>query len=307
MRWTPIHARWTVALAATAALPYVAAGSASMPMPITNAPLDRVVANLEARLKEHPDDAEAHYSLGRAHALAYASKSAVIRGYGGRGRDFEPLPPTTSDPRPPEPPPPEQTIGLEQLRTHLTEGVKNLVAAIRRERKARYYLALASLLESAGADAPQVDVALMFPPVDGFVPGLDADVSAIPGPRSVQATRNQVLYGVHDPDGWPRLRATEVCSAASACRARGHRRWGWWRRGVGSITYPRARVRPHPSRWPSVQTGSRGTRPAAGVRSGRQRTTPSSGVRARCAARAGRLRRCDGRGSGRTCGGGWRR
>jgi tetratricopeptide (TPR) repeat protein len=43
-----------------------------LPMDVVDVPVDRIVANLEARLQQAPADAELHHALARAHAIAYA-------------------------------------------------------------------------------------------------------------------------------------------------------------------------------------------------------------------------------------------
>src|SRR5690349_10439997 len=57
---------------------------------IVDVPVDRIVANLEARVRETPADAELHQALARAHAIAYA-----------RGNSTLPLsrPPSAKDPK----------------------------------------------------------------------------------------------------------------------------------------------------------------------------------------------------------------
>jgi hypothetical protein len=45
-------------------------------------PIDRVIANVEARLREDPGDVEALYTLARAHYLAFVNKSTLVPAYG---------------------------------------------------------------------------------------------------------------------------------------------------------------------------------------------------------------------------------
>lgn len=57
-------------------------GSASAiyaPLDLVDVPVDRIVANLEARLRETPADAELHQALARAHAIAYARGDSTLR------------------------------------------------------------------------------------------------------------------------------------------------------------------------------------------------------------------------------------
>jgi hypothetical protein len=53
----------------------------------TLAPVDRLIANTEERLKERPNDAQLHYLLGRVHYLAFAKRSAEALVWPGRDED----------------------------------------------------------------------------------------------------------------------------------------------------------------------------------------------------------------------------
>src|SRR5262245_33783512 len=58
----------------------------------TEWPLDRIVANLEARLAQSPDDAYAHYCLGRAYGFAFAlERSSLLLYEQQRGLTLEEL------------------------------------------------------------------------------------------------------------------------------------------------------------------------------------------------------------------------
>lgn len=50
-------------------------------------PIDRVIANVEARLSEDPSDVDALYTLARAHYLAFVYKSPFVPGYLRAGAD----------------------------------------------------------------------------------------------------------------------------------------------------------------------------------------------------------------------------
>src|SRR5215831_11641150 len=102
----------------------------AMPIPITDAPLDRVIANLESKLRDNPDDADVHYQLGRAHALAYSTKRSSIRGFEGAG-GFNPLPPDCRDYDPHPDQAKGEALADEQLIGHLKKSVEQLVKAIR--------------------------------------------------------------------------------------------------------------------------------------------------------------------------------
>lgn len=70
LRKTCLRALTLVALLVT---PPLATG----PMP-TEWPLERIIENLEERLRIEPDDALAHYNLGRAHAFAFALETSSL-------------------------------------------------------------------------------------------------------------------------------------------------------------------------------------------------------------------------------------
>ncbi len=44
-------------------------------------PAERIIANLQAYLKEHPEDTDIYYKLGRAYYAAFVSKDEFIKGY----------------------------------------------------------------------------------------------------------------------------------------------------------------------------------------------------------------------------------
>jgi hypothetical protein len=125
----------------------------------TEWPLERMVANLEARLTEAPDDIQARYNLGRAHAFAFALERSTLwafprddvryvkdwRDQEKRGSQLS-LPPLT----------PEQRL------VHLTEGVRQLsrvcsMAGDSGYRKGEPHLTFAWLLETGATFAGQVD------------------------------------------------------------------------------------------------------------------------------------------------------
>jgi hypothetical protein len=53
-------------------------GSAEWINSTTEVPVDRVVANLNRRLRENPEDTKAHYVLARIHSMAYARAAAKL-------------------------------------------------------------------------------------------------------------------------------------------------------------------------------------------------------------------------------------
>jgi hypothetical protein len=46
---------------------------------LDSTPTDRVIANLERLVADRPDDAPVHFTLARAHSIAYALNSREIR------------------------------------------------------------------------------------------------------------------------------------------------------------------------------------------------------------------------------------
>jgi hypothetical protein len=56
----------------------------------SDAPIDRVIENIQARLRESPDDVEAVYTLARSHYLAFISKSSTVPIYDRAGRGDQP-------------------------------------------------------------------------------------------------------------------------------------------------------------------------------------------------------------------------
>ncbi len=183
------------------------------PIPRTDAPLDRVIPNLEARVQENPEDAAARYSLGRAHALAYAGKRDMIRVLGRSDENIEPLPPDARDWRSPrEGDPQGKPLTQEELAVHLREAVRRLTEAIRMEREPRYYLALASVLESAGEACLDLDPTTIVPPnpygrgvhipVNPNAPPGDPYVHMLPEARAREVVRARILGGTFDPGAY---------------------------------------------------------------------------------------------------------
>ncbi len=187
----------------------VAGFAAAHPIPSTNAPLDRIITNLTARVAESPQDAEAVYRLGRAHALAYANKRNEIRGF-GEPEDFMPLPPDFLVwPSPNEGEPHGEPLTPEQVSIHLRLGVEHLVAAIRMKPEPRYYLALASLLETAGEECSDLDPMLVVPrnpcgpgiqiPPDPRGAHVDSAVMDLPDASLERVVRARIFCGTLDP------------------------------------------------------------------------------------------------------------
>jgi hypothetical protein len=159
-----------------------------------DAPIDRIVENLKARIAEHPEDAEAYYALGRAHALVYEYKNHNVLVWAvGEDRLEKPAPDgwqkRKAGERAGAPP------TAEELRAHLTQAITNLNVAIEKDpAQARYHLALASALETGEALAGQVDVYPRVPAAEvaeaahsykNLIARLGTDPEALTGARRV--------------------------------------------------------------------------------------------------------------------------
>ncbi|MEZ4648620.1 MAG: hypothetical protein R3E97_07495 [Candidatus Eisenbacteria bacterium] len=73
----PSHSRFATCVASLVTI-LLASTSAAMFIGPTLAPIDRVVRNLEAYVTEFPADAEGYFLLGRAHYLAWSTRSRSI-------------------------------------------------------------------------------------------------------------------------------------------------------------------------------------------------------------------------------------
>jgi hypothetical protein len=157
------------------------------------------VRNLEARLAKHPEEADLHYQLGRAHALAFVSKRDRIRG-NGEPDDFRPLPPDCRDVdfgRRND----GHAISDDEAVKHLRQAVEHFGRAIKLKRSPRYYLALASVLETAGERRVELDPRSVLPDARGDDPQEDVYVVNILEKNAEQVTRARALGGTHDPAG----------------------------------------------------------------------------------------------------------
>lgn len=163
----------------------LAAGAASIGLvPMfaipTDAPVDRLVANLTARAKKNPHDGHVYYVLGRAHSVAYIMKTKFVsyyqredglpsiadddrQGWPGRGK--------TNDP-------PTQA----ELVNHLREGVVSFERALElRDEPGPAHLGLAYLLNSGAAAAGDVDLL----PYANWAPG-----KKLPEVKPEQSSKN---------------------------------------------------------------------------------------------------------------------
>ncbi len=121
-------------------------------------PVERFVRNLEARLATAPEDAGAHYTLGRVHAFAFALERATL--LGGGSEEFTWLK-GLADQRAHQPMPAAPMEPLERL-AHLSDGLRHLRRACALEDSALHRLTLAWLLETGAPLAAEVDTAALL-------------------------------------------------------------------------------------------------------------------------------------------------
>ncbi|MEK6704101.1 MAG: hypothetical protein AABZ53_17735, partial [Planctomycetota bacterium] len=161
-----------------AAVAIVAGGALAKFAHPSNAPVDRIVKNLTSWVKSHPKDASAHFSLARAHGLAFALQSSQLMIYGdvekddreiGVGDDYV-----------------QKTYGIakgtgvpiptaKELAGHLDKGVAEFNALMNLDSKeGRYLLGFADLLDS------------------GIARAADAGVATIPGIDDAKAPKEEV-------------------------------------------------------------------------------------------------------------------
>jgi hypothetical protein len=111
------------------------------------APIDRLIANTTAFIKEQPTDPMGPYTLARIHYLALATRSAQLRAFEQR------TPPSVDDQFRRIVPSAGTTGGAwteEQLRGHLSESVQNYRQALEMDAtNALFHLGLASVSEAA--------------------------------------------------------------------------------------------------------------------------------------------------------------
>jgi hypothetical protein len=150
-------------------------------------PIDRLIANTSAYIKEHPEDAMGPYTLARIHYLAFATRSAQFRTFQGPGQlpsiedTFGKVvsPPSANAPR---------AWTDEQLREHLRSSLENYQKALKMNPgNGLFHLGLASVSESA------------------FTSGLKLE--AIPGERAASSIDSEVR------NAWRELAIREYLAA----------------------------------------------------------------------------------------------
>lgn len=139
----------------------MAAGHGMIPR---DTPIDRIISNVQERVKEHPNDAHAYYILGRAHALAFEHKNNNVYAW-ERTDGYRRYEPAASGwqrqrSRTQEPVVPSEA----ELKVHMTEAIRNLNKAIElAPAEGAYRLALASALESGNDLAGKLEVHPLSP------------------------------------------------------------------------------------------------------------------------------------------------
>ena len=173
-----------------AALVVMALGGSAwaMFMQPTGMPVDRLVANLGQRLKDHPDDARLTYLLGRVHTYAFVFHNRLVPAFAEDSN--EPWVAGTAQAEQFQVQIEEDEKALEnlvkngtaqdwqrrrleelrtvralgplteaELHTHLVEGLRGHLRAIALDPKEpEFHLGLAYLLEQGAAEAPKLDV-----------------------------------------------------------------------------------------------------------------------------------------------------
>jgi hypothetical protein len=102
----------------------VASAHARFRMP-EEVPVDRLIENVGKFVAEHPDSAQAHYTLARLHSLALVQKSRTLRIYPPRREGDLPWLDHQFHPREPK-----DELGEAELRAHLEAAVKSFRKAL---------------------------------------------------------------------------------------------------------------------------------------------------------------------------------
>jgi hypothetical protein len=143
-------------------------------------PVDRLIKNVGAYVKEHPQEAQGYYTLGRVHYLALSMKSKTVRAYEAReAGGLASVPQFFQQPG-------NQSPSEEELKGHLAAAVENFQKALEIEPKnALFHLGMGSVMEAA------VNSGL--------------ELGAVPGPKGEKAATGK--------DAWREAAAAELLRA----------------------------------------------------------------------------------------------
>jgi len=151
-----------------AAVGLAASGTFAMFVSPQSVPVERIIANLTAFTKDHPEDAAGFYSLGRAHSLAFTRGVDRLPAYGSSGNDKPPF--RVIDASMPSAGPTEantkdvpNALSQEQTVAHLASGIRSFEKALElKPDESLQAMSLAFLLEKGTPQSSLVD----------FVPGV---------------------------------------------------------------------------------------------------------------------------------------
>ena len=137
-------------LAATAGLGlFLSTTATAVFMGLPRVPIDRLIANTSAYIREHPNDPMGPYTLARIHYLAFATSSTQLAAWERTGQlpavddQFRRVAPAASAIVP-------LALSEDQSRRHLTTAVENYRKAIAmNSQNGLFHLGLASIAESA--------------------------------------------------------------------------------------------------------------------------------------------------------------
>lgn len=165
--------RHVITPAALVCFVILAGRAAAMWATPSDAPVGRLITNVTKYVKEHPQDAQGHFTLARIHSLAFALKSDSIATWNeekdreGRAlpsictNDFQGMTLWIAKAVPtPEP-------RKEELRLHLTESVRSFERALALDDKpALYHLGLAYVMEQGTVLADETDIVPGATPIE---------------------------------------------------------------------------------------------------------------------------------------------
>ena len=164
-------------------------------------PVARLVENLSAYTREHPEDATGYYALGRVHSAAFATGLSELNAFPREGGDIVPqaIPKDQSDPSPGPDLEPWEPMAIEKLtqteRTeHLRQAISNFEKALQIGFPAeqRFYSAGAAHLSLAYVLEHGMEYACEVP----TVPGIKApDVVDQDERAAIVALLDRVAYG----------------------------------------------------------------------------------------------------------------